>query len=136
MRIIPKKRTAAATAILVLSLGLTLSCKHSQSQQTGVGAVHHGVGVIESIDKEMATVQIDHEEIKDYMPAMNMPYSVKDKSLLDSVSAGDRVEFSLEGTSKGDVVSEIKRIEDRGRGSGVGGQGTPATAPRPPAPGP
>ena len=113
MRIISKKRTAATTAILVLSLGLTLSCKHSQSPQPGVGAVHHGVGVIESIDKEMATVQINHEDIKDYMPAMSMPYPVKDKSLLDSVSPGDRVEFSLEGTSKGDVVSEIKRIEKK-----------------------
>jgi Cu/Ag efflux protein CusF len=45
------------------------------------------------------------------MPAMSMPYAVKDKSLLDSVSPGDRVEFSLENTPKGDVVSEIKRIE-------------------------
>jgi Cu(I)/Ag(I) efflux system protein CusF len=105
------KKKAAATVILILSLSLTLSCKHSQSQQSVVGAVHHGVGVVESIDKEMATVQINHEDIKDYMPAMSMPYPVKDRSLLDSVSPGDRVEFSLEGTSKGDVVSEIKRIE-------------------------
>ena len=87
---------------------MTLSCKHYHA-----GAVHHGVGIVESIDKELATVQINHEEIKDYMPAMSMPYAVKSKSLLDSVNPGDRVEFSLEGTSKGDVVSEIKRIEKK-----------------------
>jgi Cu/Ag efflux protein CusF len=107
---IPEKRTAA-TVILILSLSLTLSCKHSQSQQPAVGVVHHGVGVVDSIDKEMGTVQINHEEIKDYMPPMSMPYAVKDRSLLDSVSPGDRIEFSLEGTTKGDVVSEIKKIE-------------------------
>ena len=108
------KKKTAVTVMLVLSFGLTtLSCKHSQSQQPGIGAIHHGVGIIESIDKEIATIQINHEEIKDYMPAMSMPYGVKDKSLLDSVSAGDRVEFSLEGTTKGDVVSEIKRIEKK-----------------------
>jgi len=106
----PKKRTAASVA-MILSLGLILSCKHAQSQQPAVGAVHHGVGVVDSIDKEIGTVQLNHEEIKDYMPAMSMPYSVKDKSLLDLVKPGDRVEFSLEGTAKGDVVSEIKKID-------------------------
>jgi Cu/Ag efflux protein CusF len=112
MGITPKKRTAS-TVIFILSLTLTLSCKHRQSQQqlSAVGAVHHGVGVVDSIDKEMGTVQLNHEEIKDYMPPMSMPYAVKDKSLLDSVKPGDRVEFSLEGTTKGDVVSEIKKIE-------------------------
>ena len=130
------KKKTAATVMLVLSFGLTLSCKHSQSEQPGGGAIRHGVGIVESIDKEMATFQINHEEIKDYMPAMSMPYAVKDKSLLDSVSTGDRVEFSLEGTSKGDVVIEIKRIEGKGQGSGAGSQGTPTTPPRPPAPGP
>src|SRR6185295_16962418 len=100
------KKAATASLILIVSLIPILACKHSQPQQ-----VHHGVGVVESIDKEMATVQINHEDIKDYMPAMSMPYAVKDKTLLDSVSPGDRVEFSLENTPKGDVVSEIKRIE-------------------------
>ena len=118
----PKKRTTAIV-ILILSLGLTPSCKHSQSQQSNVGAVHHGVGIVDSIDKEMGTMQINHEEIKDYMPPMSMPYAVKDRSLLDSVSPGDRIEFSLEGTTKGDVVSEIKKIEGRGQGSGAGSQG-------------
>ena len=110
---ITSKNKTAATVILILSLSVTLSCKHSQSQQSAVGAVHHGVGVVESIDKEMATVQINHEEIKDYMPPMSMPYAVKDRSLLDSVIPGDRVEFSLEGTTKGDVLSEIKKIEKK-----------------------
>ena len=106
-----KKRTTASV-VLILSLSIILSCKHGQSQQSAVGAVHQGVGVVDSIDKEMGTVQINHEEIKDYMPAMSMPYAVKDRALLDAVKPGDRVEFSLEGTAKGDVVSEIKKVAD------------------------
>ena len=105
------RKSKAASVVLILSLGLILSCRHSQSQQPAVGAVHHGVGVVDAIDKEMGTLQINHEEIKDYMPPMSMPYPVKDRSLLDLVSPGDRVEFSLEGTTKGDVVSEIKKVD-------------------------
>ena len=59
---------------------------------------------------EIGSIQINHEEIKDWMPAMSMPYTVKDKSLLEAAEPGDRVEFSLEATSKGQVVTEIKKV--------------------------
>jgi protein SCO1/2 len=67
----------------------------------------HGVGVVESFDQERATIQIDHEEIKDLMPAMNMPFAVKDKSLLDSVNPGDKIDFWVEPTPAGLVVVRI-----------------------------
>jgi Cu/Ag efflux protein CusF len=31
------------------------------------------------------------------MPAMSMPFTVKDRSLLDSISVGDQVEFRITG---------------------------------------
>ena len=70
---------------------------------------YRGFGVIESIDKELGQVQIDHEEIKDFMPAMNMPFAVKDRSLLDAVAPGDRVEFLLRADESGMVVIAIKK---------------------------
>jgi hypothetical protein len=42
---------------------------------------YSGVGVVEEIDRQMATVQINHEDIKDFMPAMSMPFAVRDKRL-------------------------------------------------------
>lgn len=64
----------------------------------------HGVGIVESFDQERATIQIDHEEIKGVMPAMNMSIAVKDKSLLDSVNPGDKIDFWVEPTPAGLVV--------------------------------
>lgn len=69
----------------------------------------HGVGVIESFDQERATIQIDHEEIKDLMPPMNMPFAVKDKSLLDTVNPGDKIDFWVESTPAGLVVVRIQK---------------------------
>jgi cytochrome oxidase Cu insertion factor (SCO1/SenC/PrrC family) len=71
--------------------------------------IHRGVGVIQSVDRENASVQIDHEPIKDFMPAMDMPYQVKDKSLLDEIAPGDKVEFCIEGASSGSVVVKIHK---------------------------
>jgi len=71
--------------------------------------IHRGVGVIQSVDRENASVQIDHEAMKDFMPAMDMPYQVKDKSLLDDIAPGDKVDFWLEGASSGSIVIRIHK---------------------------
>jgi protein SCO1/2 len=67
---------------------------------------YRGVGVVEEIDKETATIQINHEDIADLMPAMSMPFKVKDGSLLDSISVGDQVEFQITGEF---VIFAIKK---------------------------
>jgi protein SCO1 len=69
----------------------------------------HGVGIVESFDQERATIQIDHEDIKGLMPAMNMPFAVKDKSLLDSVNPGDKIDFWVESTPAGLVVVRLQK---------------------------
>jgi protein SCO1 len=68
--------------------------------------VYRGVGVVEAIRKETATVQINHEEIPDFMAAMSMPLKVRDASMLNSISVGDQVEFHLTGDL---VVIAIKK---------------------------
>jgi Cu/Ag efflux protein CusF len=109
------KRQNLIMAAVVISLFAVLpSCKHDEHGKSDEVTVHRGVGVVESIDRDTASIQINHEDIKDYMPAMSMPFPVKDKALLDAALPGDRVEFSLEVSSKGHVVTEIKRAAERG----------------------
>lgn len=68
-----------------------------------------GTGVVATINKKEGWIEINHEDIKDLMPAMQMEFNVKDKSLLDKVSVGDRVEFTIVETEKGEYLTEIKR---------------------------
>ncbi|MEK6285544.1 MAG: copper-binding protein [Acidobacteriota bacterium] len=65
--------------------------------------------MVESFDQDGARIQIDHQDIKDLMPAMNMPYAVKDRSLLDSIAPGDKIDFWLESTSSGLVVVRLQK---------------------------
>lgn len=69
----------------------------------------HGVGVIKKVTPQDPSLMIDHEEIKDHMPAMTMEYYVKDKSLLDSIQSGDKVDFTIENNQGVEVISEIKK---------------------------
>ena len=72
---------------------------------------YQGVGTLEEINRQMKTLQINHEPIEGYMPAMSMPYKVKDPALLDAVKQGDRVEFSIEDGSAGIFLTDVKKVE-------------------------
>jgi Cu(I)/Ag(I) efflux system protein CusF len=84
---------------------LATSC----SKKPSVPVIHEGVGVIEEVDQEASTIQINHEEIKGYMPAMSMPYKVKDKSLLEKIKPGDKVNFTMEDSSAGIFIIDLKK---------------------------
>jgi Cu/Ag efflux protein CusF len=52
-------------------------------------------GVVVSIDGPNA-LTLDHEDIPGVMPAMSMPYAAKSPDVLKRLTAGDRVDFTLD----------------------------------------
>ena len=100
-------RLAVASIALLLILFFP-ACRHHHKQ--GKGEVYHGTGVVESVHRERMAVRIKHEDIKGYMSAMSMPFTVKVEALLDSLQAGDKVEFALCDAESGAVITEIKKL--------------------------
>jgi protein SCO1 len=64
-------------------------------------------GVVRKVDAGSGEVTIAHEAIPGFMPRMTMPFTLKDKSLLDDVRPGDEVEGPLEVTYEGGEVKEV-----------------------------
>jgi protein SCO1/2 len=54
------------------------------------------VGQILDIDRRSVQVTVRHEDIVGFMPAMTMPYKVKDSRLLDGRTPGELIEATLE----------------------------------------
>lgn len=71
---------------------------------------YNGRGTVKKIDVENSSIVIDHEDIGDYMIAMEMPFPVVNKKILDGLKVGDRVTFVLE---TGVGVERIIKIEKR-----------------------
>jgi Cu/Ag efflux protein CusF len=69
-----------------------------------------GTGVVKILNQKEGWVQIDHEEIKDLMPAMLMEFWVRDRSLIKRVKVGDKVNFVVVEDKKGQYLSELKRV--------------------------
>ena len=68
-----------------------------------------GTGVVTIINRKEGWIEIRHQEIKDLMPAMEMEFNVKDKTLLDRVAVGDEVDFTIVEMPKGEYLTDIKK---------------------------
>ena len=68
-------------------------------------------GVVIEVKPREKSVTIKHEAVLDYMPAMTMPFDVKDTNELSGIEAGDPVSFRLLVT---DTEGWIDRIQKTG----------------------
>lgn len=67
-------------------------------------------GVIVELSASGKTVRIRHEEIPDYMPAMIMPFDVRDTNEFAGLSAGDSVTFQMKVTETDGWIEQIQKI--------------------------
>lgn len=68
-------------------------------------------GVILAVEADKKRVQVKHEEIVGYMPAMSMPFEVRDTNELRGLSAGQRVTFRLRVTGTDGWIDQLRVIE-------------------------
>jgi Cu/Ag efflux protein CusF len=74
-----------------------------------IGQPYEGTGVVTLINLKEGWIEIRHEEIKGLMAAMEMEWWVTDRSLLKSVRVGDRVDFTVVETGKGEFITKLKK---------------------------
>jgi protein SCO1/2 len=67
-------------------------------------------GQVQSLDQPRKLVIVKHEEIKNFMPAMTMPYEVKDPKALDSLAPGDLINATLVVFSNGAHLTDIRKV--------------------------
>jgi protein SCO1/2 len=77
--------------------------------QRNSGVRHYAVtGRVISIDADAQSLRIRHDEIVGYMPAMTMPFYVKETTLLDGVTPGASVRFRLAVTEEDSWISRME----------------------------
>jgi protein SCO1/2 len=84
-------------------------------------------GQVLAVESARKQLIVKHEEIKEFMPAMTMPYEVRDDKLLNGIAAGDLINATLVVVSNGAYLSTIKKVGEAPL------EKPPAEAPNPPA---
>jgi protein SCO1/2 len=67
-------------------------------------------GQVQSIDAPHKQVVVKHEEVKGFMPAMTMPYDVKEAAAIDGLAPGDLINAKLIVFSNGAYLADIKKV--------------------------
>jgi protein SCO1 len=67
-------------------------------------------GQILAVDREQRTLTIRHDDIEGFMPAMTMPFKVKDRGLIDGRVPGDLVRATLVVRDTEAYISSVERI--------------------------
>ena len=101
---------------VLLALLLFISCGGTPNVPPASGpsaavqtTTYQAVGVVKGLRPETPAIDIDHEDIKDLMPAMEMEFHISDKKLLDGLIIGDRIDFTIEHGVGGLRVTAIKK---------------------------
>lgn len=92
-------------SVLAISLLLASACSRSQH--------YHARGVVEDVQPETGQIVIAHKDIPGLMPAMTMNFDVSDKKLLETLTAGDAIDFEVEFTGKAYIVTQAT-VRERG----------------------
>lgn len=67
-------------------------------------------GVVHEIDQANSRIKIDHGPIPSIgMPAMTMTFKAKNPALLDHVEIGDQVNFEIQQSGLGWIITNLKR---------------------------
>ncbi len=98
--------SVSATASPIVSANVAPSVQDKTKTKT-----FDGEGVVTKINLELVSVELDHEEIKGLMPKMTMEYYVKEKSELEKLKVGDRVDFVLENNAGAEHIISIKKAK-------------------------
>ncbi len=78
-----------------------------ESKQT---AAIVGTGVVQGVDRSGGKIKLAHDPIDALgWPKMTMFFRLKDRALADQVKEGDRVNFTLEKSASGYVISELRK---------------------------
>lgn len=109
-------RCSSPVLIFALPLVLLAGCGKTPDETTSSatsGPIAHErifqvKGVVVEVKPDAKAVTIKHEEIPGYMPAMTMPFAVKDTNVLAGIQQGDEVSFRMIVTDDDGWIDQVR----------------------------
>src|SRR4051812_23318957 len=89
----------------LLAAAVAASCGSPRNQHT-----YTLQGQVLQVDNDHQQATIKHEEIKGLMPAMTMPYKVKNQQLLSGIGPGDLVNATLVIVENDAYLTSLKKV--------------------------
>ena len=100
-----KRRFWPPAALLGLAIG------SAGAQETATQGIFEGHGIVKAVAPKTGALTLSHDDIKGFMPAMEMMYRVASPELSRDLKPGDEVDFKIDAAKY--LIVEVTRL---GRG--------------------
>lgn len=91
--------------VVALAIGAAAGCGRSSNER------HYTLqGQVLAVTPDRREATIKHEDIPGLMPAMTMPYRVRDTKLLDGIAPGDLINATLVVVTNDAYLSTVKKV--------------------------
>jgi protein SCO1/2 len=102
---------SALKIALLLSLAFTVTACDSRGSKPAENSFQYQVrGMVRGLPPGHKAIEIEHEEIPGFMPAMTMPFEVRDEREIAEVVIGDAISFQLNITQQDSWIDQIRKI--------------------------
>jgi Cu/Ag efflux protein CusF len=68
----------------------------AQAQETATKGIFHSHGIVKAVAPQTGALTVSHDEIKGFMPAMEMMYRVRSPEVSKGLKPGDTVDFTID----------------------------------------
>ena len=98
-------------ALLLALVSLAPACGR-KAESPRAELRHYEVrGVVRGLPPDPQTIEVEHEAIPDFMPAMTMPFVLRDKNARAALKPGDAISFRLNLTAEDSWIDQIEKVD-------------------------
>ena len=110
MTVIAPRRFLGAF-LLSLAVLASIGCKRADKADANSGARQYEVrGVVRGIAPDHSTLEVEHEAVLGFMPAMTMPFIVQNPKDSAALRIGDAISFRFSVTDRDSWIDQIRKI--------------------------
>lgn len=107
MRVLGSGRTVWLSC---LALALTACDRSPRTTDRAGERSYEARGIIREMAPDGRTVEVEHEDIRGFMPSMTMPFSVHDSKEMAGLHMGDAIAFCLRVNDNDSFIDRIRKI--------------------------
>ena len=105
------RKSQALKVVALLCVAAALAACQRASQRQNDNARHYNArGIVRDLAPDHRTIDIEHEDIRGFMPSMTMPLSARDPKEIVDLNIGDGISFRLNVTDEEVWIDKIKKI--------------------------
>jgi protein SCO1/2 len=95
---------------LAFALAVVAACHKAPGPSNNEPRRYDVKGIVRGIGFAEREMTVEHEEIPGFMPAMTMPFAVKEMKEVEKLSAGDAIRFQLVVTERDSWITDIRPV--------------------------